>query len=124
MAMTIFRIVAVLQGLGLAIGELYRSWGVDRPLMFWVDDQILGALLISAAILMARDTFHRRAYFTAAWGFSAGMLYSSFFAKVYEPQEANAGNFDLDVLTFLIGWTFFVACVGMAASILLPRQPQ
>ncbi len=122
MAMTILRIVAILQGLGLMLGELYRSWGVDRPLMFWVDDQILGVLLVTSAILMAKDTFQRRAYFTAAWGFSAGMLYGSFFAKVYEPQDANAGNFDLGVLTFLIGWVFFVSCIGMAAAVLLPRQ--
>ncbi len=122
MPMKILRVVAILQGVSLMLGEAYRSWGADRPVMFWMDDQIMGVLLISSAILMARDTFHRRAYFAAAWGFSAGMNYGSFFAKIYEPGEANAGNFDLGLLTFLIGLAFVVACVGMAASIMLPRE--
>ena len=122
MWMWVLRIVAILTGAGLMLGEAYRTWGTDRPVMFWMDDQIMGALLISSAILMAQDTFKRRAYFAAAWGFAAGMNYSSFFAKVYEPQQANAGNFDLGILTFLIGWVFFTSCIAMVATILLPRQ--
>ena len=86
-----------------------------------MDDMIMGTMLIAAAIMVAKDTFHRRAFFTAAWGTNAGMLYGSFFGKVFAPADANAGNFDLGFLTLLIGIAFATAVAGMIASIVLQR---
>ena len=59
---------------------------------------------------------------TAAWGTNAGMLYSSFFGKVFAPANANSGNFDLGFLTILIGIAFVTAVAGMIASIVLQRD--
>ena len=86
-----------------------------------MDDMIMGTMLIAAAIMVAKDTFPRRAFFTAAWGTNAGMLYGSFFGKVFAPADANAGNFDLGFLTLLIGIAFATAVAGMIASIVLQR---
>ena len=47
--MKLLRIAAILLGLSLIIGEAYRSWGVGRPIAFWMDDMIMGGLLIVAA---------------------------------------------------------------------------
>lgn len=118
--MKALRAVAVLLGLSLILGEAYRSWGVDRPIAFWMDDMIMGSALIAAAALVGRDTKARRAFFSGAWGLNAGMLYGSFFGKVFAPAEATPGNFDLGTLTLLIGAAFATAVIGFIASIVLP----
>ena len=120
--MKYLRIVAVLFALSMMIGELWRSWGAGRPIMFVLDDQIMGAMLIAAAILVSKDTFNRRAFFTSAWGVNAGMLYGSFFGKVFAPENANAGNWDLGILTILIGIAFATSIIGLIFSVTLQRS--
>ncbi|MEM9180224.1 MAG: hypothetical protein AAGA89_10955 [Pseudomonadota bacterium] len=122
--MTFLRIWAVLLALSLMIGELWRSWGAGREFVFVIDDQIMGAMLIASAYLLKRETWRRRAFFSAAWAFNVGMLYSSFFGKIVRPDQTNAGNWDLGILTALIGLAFLSAIIGMIASILLPHQGQ
>lgn len=116
------RLLAVLLGLSLMIGEAWRSWGAGRPAYAWLDDQIMGAMLLAGAWAMARDTLARRAFFAAGWGVNAGMLYGSFFGKLFEPERTNAGNFDLAVLTWLVGLAFAVSIAGMILTITLPQQ--
>jgi hypothetical protein len=118
----LLRAVAVVLALSLMIGEAYRSWGVDRPVAFWMDDMLMGALLLVAAVLVGRETWMRRALFTGAWGTNAGMLYGSFFSKIFAPGNANAGNFDLGLLTALIGVAFATAILGFIASLMLPLK--
>ena len=120
--MRFLRIWAILLALSLIIGEAYRSWGAGRPVMFWMDDMMMGAMLIAAAILVRTDTLRRRAFFAAAWGVNAGMLYPSFFGKLLTPEEANPGNFDLGLLTALVGLAFVSALIGMVFTILAPRN--
>ena len=120
--MKLLRIFAILLGLSLMIGEAYRSWGAGRPIMLWMDDMIMGTMLISAAIMVKRDSFKNRAYFAAAWGVNAGMLYASFFSKIFEPDNTNSGNFDMGLLTALVGIAFVISVIGMVASIILPKQ--
>jgi hypothetical protein len=100
------------------VGELWRSWGADRPLMLVVDDQIIGALLIAGAWAMKRDTVRRSGFFCAAWGFSAGLLYPSFVGKVLAPEQIDAGNWNVPVLTVLVGLAFGVSVIGMVGSII------
>lgn len=116
------RLLAVLLALSLMVGEAWRSWGAGRPAYAWLDDQIMGAMLLAGAWAMARDTLARRAFFAAGWGVNAGMLYGSFFGKVFEPQRTNAGNFDLGLLTWLVGLAFAVSIAGMILTITLPQQ--
>ena len=114
------RMLAVLLALSLMIGEVWRSWGVGRPVMFVMDDQLMGGFLIVAAWAMTKETVRNRIAFAAAWGVNAGMLYGSFFGKVFAPEEAQAGNWDLGVLTWLIGLAFVVSLIGLWLSISLP----
>ncbi|MEQ9436814.1 hypothetical protein [Hyphomonas sp.] len=120
--MRFLRIWAIVLALSLIIGEAYRSWGAGRPVMFWMDDMMMGAMLIAAAILVRTDTLRRRAFFAAAWGVNAGMLYPSFFGKLLTPEKANPGNFDLALLTVLVGLAFVSALIGMVLAILAPRN--
>ncbi|NNC73866.1 MAG: hypothetical protein HKN78_13455 [Sphingomonadaceae bacterium] len=116
------RIIAALLALSLMIGEAWRSWGAGRPVMFWMDDMLMGAMLLAGAWLMGRPSRARHAFFAAAWGVNAGMLYGSFFGKVFAPETTNAGNFDLGLLTVLVGLAFATAVAGMIASIILARE--
>lgn len=119
--MNLLRIAAVILAIGLAGGETWRSWGAGRPFIFVIDDFIMAALLIAGAVAVAKDTFARRAFFAAAWGYTAGQLYSSFFSKIVHPDQANAGNWNLDMLTWLLGVAFITSVIGMIASFVLPQ---
>jgi hypothetical protein len=122
--MKALRIVAILLALSLMIGECWRSWGVGRPVMFVLDDQLMGGFLIAAAWAVRRETVRTRVAFSAAWGVVAGMLYGSFFGKVFEPAKAQAGNWDLGVLTTLLGIAFLVSLVGLWLSMTLPQKDE
>lgn len=123
MAMTLLRVIAVILAIGLAGGEAWRSWGAARPFIFVVDDFIMAVLLIAGAALVRQDTMLRRAFFASAWGYTAGQLYSSFFSKIVHPEQANAGNWSLDILTWLIGLAFVISVIGMILSFTLqPRR--
>lgn len=117
--MTIFRVIAALLGLSLMIGEGLRSWGQDRPAYAWLDDQLMGGLLIVSAWLLQRPTPERRALFTGAWGVSAGMLYGSFFNKLFDPGGDYSTSIPGGTLTLLIGLAFVTAIAGFVASLLI-----
>jgi hypothetical protein len=120
--MQALRIVAVLHAFSLMIGECWRSWGVGRPVMFVLDDMLMGGFLITAAWAVGRETVRTRAAFSGAWGVVTGMLYGSFFGKVFEPASAQAGNWDLGVLTGLLGVAFAVSLAGIWFSMALPLR--
>jgi hypothetical protein len=118
--MKALRILAIVGALLLMAGEGYRSWGAGRPAAFWLDDMLAGAMMIAAAIAVRRPTRATRSFFSASWGVAVGMLYGSFFGKLFDPSSSNPGNFSLGILTALVGFAFFVSIAGLVASILLP----
>ena len=122
MSLGLLRFLGAGLALSLMIGEAIRSWGVGRPVMFVLDDFFMGGLLLAGAIAMAQPTRTRWAVFVAGWGTCAGMLYGSFFGKVFAPGTANAGNLDLGLLTALIGLAFAVSLVGLAGTIMWKGQ--
>lgn len=122
--MKLLRVIAVLLALTLMFGEAFRSWGAGRPFFAWFDDQIMGALLILGAWLMAYPTPRRHAFFAMAWGVNTGMLYGSFFGKLYNPESSNPGNFDIAFLTIAIGLLFVIAIAGTICSILLTPKTE
>jgi hypothetical protein len=116
------RIVAVIGALALMFGELWRSWGAGRHPLFILDDQLAGGFMLAAAWGMRRDTRRNRAAFSAAWGVATGMLYGSFFSKLIDPSMAQAGNWNVGVLTALLGAAFAIALTGLWFSITLPGE--
>ncbi|MBX3493059.1 MAG: hypothetical protein KF899_08870 [Parvibaculum sp.] len=122
--MIYWRCLAIFLGLLLMGGELYRSWGMGRPLMFVLDDFFIGIPLVVTALLMTRDTFARRAAFAGAWGATAGMLYPSFFGKLIAPTPEGVAttNIPFDLLTVIIGVIFALSLAGLAASVALKQR--
>jgi hypothetical protein len=117
---TALRVVGALLALALMLGEVWRSWGAGRHPLFVLDDQLMGGFLLAAAWAMRVDSRRNRAAFSAAWGVVAGMLYGSFFGKLVEPASSNAGNWNMGVLTALLGIAFATALIGLWFSIVLP----
>tara|TARA_R110000868_G_scaffold41729_4_gene142129 strand:- start:690 stop:1094 length:405 start_codon:yes stop_codon:yes gene_type:complete len=118
--MIFWRVMAALLGSTLMIGELIRSWGMGRPLVFVLDDFCIGIPLVVTAVLMAKDTKPRRAAFAAAWGATAGMLYPSFFGKLIEQDAvAAATNIPFNTLTAILGFLFVLSLAGLVASVAL-----
>lgn len=124
--MIFWRFLAVFLGLLLMGGELYRSWGMGRPIVFVLDDFAIGIPLVVTGLLMARDNFARRAAFAGAWGATAGMLYPSFFGKLIEPtpQAVATTNIPFDQLTIIIGIIFALSLAGLVASVTLKQRVQ
>jgi len=122
--MIYWRCLAIFLGLLLMGGELFRSWGMGRPLVFVLDDFFIGIPLVVTALLMAKDTIARRAAFAGAWGATAGMLYPSFFGKLIEPtaEAAAATNIPFDFLTAIIGVIFALSLAGLVASVVLKQR--
>ena len=113
MSLGLLRLLGAGLALSLMIGELIRSWGAGRPIMFVLDDFFMGGLLLVGAIVMASPTRLRWGVFVAGWASCAGMLYGSFFGKVFAPETSNSGNFDLGFLTAIIGLAFMVSLIGL-----------
>tara|TARA_R110000868_G_scaffold8744_6_gene44736 strand:+ start:5758 stop:6132 length:375 start_codon:yes stop_codon:yes gene_type:complete len=118
--MLFWRVTAIFLGSTLMIGELFRSWGQQRPLVFVLDDFCIGIPLVATALLMAKDTKPRRAAFAGAWGATAGMLYPSFFGKLVEQDAVGAAtNIPFHTLTAIIGFLFVLSLAGLVASVVL-----
>ena len=118
MSLGLLRVLGAGLALSLMVGELIRSWGAGRPVMFVLDDFFMGGLLLAGALLMANPNRFRWGVFIAGWASCAGMMYGSFFGKVFDPASANSGNLDLGFLTTIIGIGFAVSLVGLFFTLL------
>ncbi len=113
-------------GLALLImgGEIYRSWGDGRNIIWVLDDVLAGLYMMVAALMFRRDTPALRALFASSWGVAVGMLYMSFFSSLLAPEALNAGNLNKDFLITAKGICFALSFVGLAAAILLPFKKE
>ena len=117
--MKLLRVIAAIGAILIMTGEAYRSWGVGRPVYAWMDDMLAGSLMLVAAYRVGRPTVSNRALFAASWGVAVGMLYGSFFGKLFEPAQAHPGNFNLALLITLLGAAFALSIGGLIASVVL-----
>jgi hypothetical protein len=115
--MTPWRILAIVLGSALMIGELIRSWGQDRNLWFVVDDFLIGVPLVATGILMAKPTFARHCALCASFAAATGGLYPSFFGKLVDLSVPASSNIDVRLLTALLGAAFVIALAGVIATV-------
>ena len=120
--MTFSRRAALVIGILLPLGETLRRWGtwfVDPPA--YLDDLSIGAFLLIAFWLSARDGSVGRRYLAAAWGYACGMGYSSFFrhlANLDAPDPAPISN---RAVTTIIGIGWAVCIVALFAALGSPN---
>ncbi|HYD89209.1 MAG TPA: hypothetical protein VEA80_17150 [Vitreimonas sp.] len=116
--MKALRALAIVLGVVIIGGELFRSWG-ERAWAWWIDDILVGLALIATGALLTNETFARRALFAGAWGFSVGVIYISFFDKVVGPVLMGPGA-AFNRLNVFVGLTLLVAIAGFVGSVTLP----
>lgn len=94
MTLSLSRRVAIVFGILTPLAETVRRWhqlGQLEYLPAWLDDYILGALLLYGAYRTGKDARTGRRFLAAAWGVVCGMGYSSFFmqlARLHEDDPA------------------------------------
>lgn len=101
----------------LITGELWRSWGIGRPLPLILDDVCMGSFLLFASYAARTPANRSRALLSAAWAMLAGMLYMSFFGKIYAPDSVDSGNWNIAALTILIGVAWLTSLIGLFLSL-------
>ena len=81
------RTLAIVLGLLAPIADTVRSWNSWRdfpPALF--DDYLMGALLLSGAWVAGRNFHAGQRLLAAAWGFTCGLGYYSFFEQLRRYQ--------------------------------------
>ncbi len=119
--MRTLRIVGLLVGAALLLGELWRGWGAGLPIFDWLANPLAGVLLIAASVMLSKDRTRRRAAFVATWGLIAGLNYKSLVILMTAPEGVNAGNLTTGQLTLATMLIFGVSAVCTLTAILHPR---
>ena len=89
MTIAVNRWLAIVGGILVPGVELLRRCEqlLDPSMLaFWMDDILLGGLLLYGAWRTRRDVERGLPYLTAAWGFACGMGYGSFFGQLHDMQ--------------------------------------
>jgi len=68
------RRLAVVMGMALLVGEVFRRWNTTSAWTFWMAHTFVAAPLLYGAWLQSRDRAKGLSVLAAAWGFSAGIL--------------------------------------------------
>ena len=114
------RNLAVFLGIVSPLLETIRrshTWQDNPPAFF--DDYILGGLLLYGAWRVGKDAHTGQRFLAAAWGFSLGMIYSSF---IWQLEQMRLGA--IDPAPISSGWVavikgigFILIIVGFATSL-------
>jgi hypothetical protein len=115
--------LAIVLGILLPLGETVRRWGHWDTWIFWIDDFIIGALLLFGAWAVRRRKEHGLRILAAGWGVAFGMLYPSFFNHLEQMSKPDVGRFPHRVLTGMIGVAFLGSIVGLWSFLREERDP-
>jgi hypothetical protein len=89
MSIAVNRWLAIVGGILLPGAEVLRRFHqlLDPSVLpFWIDDFLIGGLLLYGAWRTRRDVERGLPFLTAGWGFACGMGYASFFAQLHDLQ--------------------------------------
>ena len=89
----------------------WHTWQENPPAFF--DDYILGGLLLYGARRVGKDPESGQKFLSAAWGFTFGMVYSSFF---WQLEQMRLGA--IDPAPISSGWVAIIKGIGFGLSIL------
>jgi hypothetical protein len=108
------RRLAIIFGILAPLAETIRRWNQLGQLSvwpFWLDDYIMGVFLLYGAWQTKKYGRNGIRSLAAAWGFTCGMGYASFFSQLTllnEPDPAPISS----------GWVAVIKGVGFGLSIL------
>ena len=99
-------------GLALPIIETYRRWEVLSDWPAWLDDYIAAALLLYAWRAGQASLISSRPYLMAAWGYTMGIAYMSFFGQWSRRDTTDISGYSTE---FVLGFKGFgLVLAGLA----------
>jgi hypothetical protein len=112
----ISRTTALLAGILLPCLETWRRWQMMADWPRWLDDYIAAALLLYAWYAGRRRISHSRAYLMAAWGYTFGIAYMSFFGQLGTPPSAEPSGVPQAAVMAFKGFGLILAAVCLALA--------
>lgn len=114
------RMLAVIFGFLAPLAETVRRWHTWReypPALF--DDYVMGALLIAGAWSVSRRYGSGQRLLAAAWGFTCGLGYYSFFEQLrrYGLGEIDPAPIPSGAMLAIKGVGLLLAIVALAATV-------
>ena len=107
------RTLAIVFGFLAPIADTVRRWNSWRdfpPALF--DDYIMGALLLTSAWVAGRNFYPGQRLLAAAWGFTCGLGYYSFFDQLRRYQLG-----EIDPAPISSAWVLGIKGVGLLLAI-------
>lgn len=116
MPLRISRIAALVAGIALPCIETWRRWGDLSDWAWWLDDCIAAALLLYAWYAGREQAGRSRPYLMAAWGYTLGIAYMSFFGHLNSPAVTDPSGVSVTwVLAFKgFGLGLAAGCLALA----------
>jgi hypothetical protein len=113
-----FEVVAAFcLGSALPVLEVCRRRTNFSDIPGYIDDFIVGALLLFAARSVVRERPYGRALLIAAWGILCGGLWSSFFGQLYNPNSHDISGLPNSVVVIFKLLVYFIAIICLVLSI-------
>src|SRR4051812_9263477 len=109
------RATALVVGLLLPCIETWRRWRMLADWPSWLDDYIAGALLLYAWQAGRHEVTRSRPYLMAAWGYTFGIAYMSFFGQLHSARNADPSGMSTDVVIAFkaLGLVVSVTCLAL-----------
>ena len=89
MPLKVSRATALVVGIVLPCIETWRRWRMLADWPSWLDDYIASVLLLYAWKVGRYDVSRSRPYLMAAWGYTFGIAYVSFFGQLKNAPGAD-----------------------------------
>lgn len=117
------RRLAYVFGVSLPVIETIRRWsqlGDPRIWPAWLDDVLLGALLLLGARLTSKARHGNARYLAAAWGVACGMAYGSFFNQALRLDVPDPSRIPTIAVVILKGAGFALAIFALIGALKPP----
>jgi hypothetical protein len=115
--------LAYVFGIALPVLETIRRWSQLGDLAvwpFWLDDLLLGAVLLIAARLTADHSYSNAKYLAAAWGIVCGMAWPSFFGEILHLDTPDPAPIPTGWVAAIKGIGFLLAIVALIGALKPP----
>lgn len=112
--------LAIVLGILVPVAETIRRWHQLSDLSiwpFWLDDFLLGGFLLYGAWRTNKDVKNGRRFLAAAWGFTCGMAYLSFFNQITSLDQADPAPIPSSWVAVIKGIGFFLAILALIGSL-------
>jgi len=117
-------IAAYIMGIVLPGLEIARRRTNFDNIPGYVDDLIVGALLLYSARAVTQGRPNGRVLLTASWAILVGGLYGSFFGQLQSTALNDLSGYSNTLVTVIKGILFVVSIVALVTSIKSATQPK